>query len=76
MKPVKLTDPQYLALKKYEDNLPRNETALKIRMNVYERLLALGLVTRCMSLHSRITPAGSSALEHFETMKSRKAARK
>lgn len=66
---MKLTDPQYLALKKYEDEQARNETALGIRANVYDRLVKMGFLKRSFFLNSRITPEGRAALKAFEDCK-------
>jgi hypothetical protein len=66
---MKLTEPQYLALKKYEDENLHNEKALKIRDDVYFRLARAGLVRRSMMLMSRITPEGRAALIEYEKRK-------
>lgn len=66
---MKLTEPQYLALKKYEDEQAHNETALRIRAGVYERLVGMGLVRRAAIFQSRITPEGRAALKAFEDRK-------
>lgn len=66
---MKLTEPQYLALKKYEDEQARNETALRIRANVYDRLVKMGFLKRSFFLNSRITPEGRAALKAFEDRK-------
>lgn len=65
----KMTEPQYLALKKFEDEQAHNETALKIKYGVYERLAKMGLVKRVHFLQSRITPAGRAALTAYEESK-------
>jgi hypothetical protein len=66
---MKLTEPQYLALKKYEDERAHNETALRIRANVYDRLVKMGFLKRSYMLQSRITPEGRAALKAFEDRK-------
>lgn len=66
---MKLTEPQYLALKKYEDERAYNETALGVRTNVYDRLVKMGYLKRSYFLNSRITPAGRAALKAFEDRK-------
>lgn len=66
---MKLTEPQYLALKKYEDEQAHNETALRIRANVYDRLVKMGFLKRSFFLQSRITPEGRAALKAFEDRK-------
>jgi len=66
---MKLTVPQYQALKKYEDEQAHNETALRIRANVYDRLVKMGCLKRSYFLQSRITPEGRAALKAFEDRK-------
>ncbi|AFH19785.1 hypothetical protein F406_gp030 [Agrobacterium phage 7-7-1] len=66
---MKLTEPQYLALKKYEDERAYNETALGVRANVYDRLVKMGYLKRSYFLNSRITTEGCAALKAFEDRK-------
>ena len=61
-----LTEPQYLALKKYEDEQARNEKAMGVHGRVYESLSKLGYVKRAYFLQSRITPEGRAALVYYE----------
>ena len=63
---MKLTDPQYLALKKYEDEDAHNEKAMKINGRVYEMLAKKKLIKRASFLLSRITPEGRAALIEHE----------
>lgn len=63
---MKLTKPQLDALKKYADGKAHNETALKIRDNVYRNLVKKGLVKRSVFLNSVITDKGRAALEDAE----------
>lgn len=60
---MKLTKPQLAALQKYADGKAHNETALKIRDNVYCNLVKKGLVKRSVFLNSVITDKGRAALE-------------
>lgn len=60
---MKLTPAQRTALMKYADGQAHNETALKIRANVYDNLVKKGLVKRSYFLNSRITDAGREALK-------------
>lgn len=70
---MKLTEPQYLALKKYEDEQAHNETALRIHETVYNGLTKKKLVQRSAFLMSRITPEGRAALAaHEERLAKRK----
>lgn len=66
-----LTEPQYLALKKYEDENAHNETALRIHGAVYDRLSRRGYVGRVAFMQSRITEKGRAALKAFEDWKAK-----
>ena len=61
-----LTEPQYQALIKYRDGRAHNETALRIRENVYDNLRRKGLICRVSFLLSRITEDGEAALKAYE----------
>lgn len=60
---MKLTQAQRKALALYADGDAKNETALRIRSNVYDNLVKKGLVKRTYFLQSRITDAGRAALK-------------
>lgn len=72
---VKLTEAQYLALKKWEDERALNERALKVRWDVFARLREANLLKPAGMLTYRITESGKAALVAFEDRASRKAAK-
>jgi hypothetical protein len=73
--PVKLTEAQYLALKKWEGEEALNEKALKVRYDVFRRLRNADLLKPSGWLTYRITEKGRKALDAFEESAARRAAR-
>lgn len=72
---VKLTEAQYLALKKWEDERALNERALKVRWDVFTRLREANLLKPAGMLTYRITESGKKALSAFEDRAAGKSSR-
>jgi len=62
-----LTTPQYTALSKWRCGRQKNSYALRVREDVYTRLLGFGYVSWSSWLQSRITAEGRTALVAYET---------
>lgn len=76
MSEVKLSEPQYRALKRYEDGIPHNEVALRIREDIFRRLSDSRMIRRTMFLQSVITEEGRAAIKSFEARDAKKKSRK
>lgn len=61
-----LTKPQYIALAKWRSGKPENETFLKVREDVYERLRDARFISTRSFLMRAITEAGTAALAEYE----------
>lgn len=67
-----LTKPQYIALAKWRDGKPQNETANRVRFDVYGRLRDNKMLETKSFLLRTITDKGLAALAAYETKDKRK----